>query len=680
MNLDTLNPQQKQAVMHSDGALLILAGAGSGKTKTLTTRLAYLIQELGIPPSTTLTLTFTNKAANEMRQRALGMLQNSIATPPLLCTFHKFGLLFLKFHIHHLNREPNFVLLDSDDQKKIAKKLNDHIAYNATLNFISNCKNSLISPQEALQSFKTPQEKLLSQAYLKYNEFLEKNNMVDFDDLLLLTYKILESNPNLCEQISAHYQYIMVDEYQDTNLLQVEILKKLCTTHQNICVVGDDDQSIYSWRGADISYILNFKNTFKDSKIIKLETNYRSKKQILQAANKLISHNSKRLGKELISIKGNGKDIKYTAFFDETQEADSIAKEIKSLLNQGIKPQEIAILFRLNALSRSIEEGLNRAKIPYKLIGTIRFYERKEIKDILAYLRLILNPNDDFSLSRIINVPRRGIGKTTESKIFNIAQKHSLSVFESFRKNKLDSILSQSQSENLENLFENLENLKSTLNENLAQFIEDFSKTIDVLENEKLDDIDRRANIEEFYGYFKDYIEKNKESGLEDFLSDLSLSSDLDAPFEESVCCMSVHSSKGLEFEYVFIIGLEEEFFPLIRDDGDMQEERRLGYVAFTRAKERLILSSVNSRFYKGKRTTLEKSRFLYEAEILKNDFISFAESSNSESSDDSFKKGDLVIHKIFGSGVIQEVQGEKLKINFGGNVRLILSGFVTKQ
>jgi len=702
--LDSLNPAQRKAASHIDGALLILAGAGSGKTKTLTTRLAYLINDVGIPPNAILTLTFTNKAASEMQTRALGLLgANTNYPPPLLCTFHKFGLLFLRFNINRIGRKENFVLIDSDDQKRLIKKLDLELPTPLVLNYISSQKNVIITSKQAIQYAKTPYQKTLANAYENYTDTLQKNNMVDFDDLLLLSYQILESNEELADLTSQTYQYIMVDEYQDTNFLQVELLKKLCSTHQNLCVVGDDDQSIYSWRGADVRHILEFTKTFSGAKMIKLETNYRSKAPILAAANALITHNSQRLGKQLESIKGDGERVGLLRVFDETKEADMLSKEIKTLLNNDVKPTEIAILFRLNALSRSIEEGLNRARIPYKLIGATRFYERMEIKDILAYFRLVINHNDDFSLSRIINVPRRGIGKVAEAKIFESAR--ASSVYEHFT--KLESILLPNQYDALKELFLLLEDLAFALKEGALVFLDMFEKRVNILGEgkNKQDNIDREANIQEFYGFFRDYIAQHPNSSLEDFLNDLSLHSDLDAPIEDRVCCMSVHSSKGLEFDYVFIVGLEEGFFPLTRDDSDIQEERRLCYVAFTRAKERLCIVSANSRFYKGNRTMLEPSRFLYEANILSRPAISKSSKFNTSnlmfSSDNAcdmdsvdldnadntdneldsslIKTGDSVEHKIFGKGIVKEVSNDRLKINFGGNVRLILKDFVTK-
>lgn len=721
--LDSLNPKQKEAAQHIDGALLILAGAGSGKTKTLTSRLAYLIKEVGVAPDSTLTLTFTNKAASEMRERALDLLHQSdegdfsfshfrSLPPPLLCTFHRFGLLFLRMNISRLERSPNFTLIDTDDQKRIIKQVDSSVQSAMILGYISNQKNALVSARNATLCAVTPQQKLFSKIYEKYEAFLLKNNMVDFDDLLLLSFRILDSDETLCAQISQKYQYIMVDEYQDTNLLQVALLKKLCATHQNICVVGDDDQSIYSWRGADIGYILGFAKSFDNAKVIKLESNYRSKAPILNAANALIAHNTSRLGKELKSTRGDGDKVKHIYSYDEKEEANIIAKNISSLILEGAKPQEIAILFRLNALSRSIEEGLNRAKIPYKLIGAIRFYERAEIKDILAYFRLVVNIDDDFSLSRVINTPKRGIGEVVQKKIFSKAQSLGLSVAQSYKAGHLDSVLKPAQKRELDGFFRHLSELQDALEESPLKFVNEFSEKIKVIDEvkNKHDEIDRLANVNEFYGYFRDYIMQNPHNSLSDFLSDLSLSSGLDVPLQDCVCLMSVHSAKGLEFEYVFVVGMEKGFFPLMRDESDLEEERRLGYVAFTRAKDRLFLSSVRSRFYKGSREFMDLSPFLYEAKILQKNRASDSGDFGDEYSEDSdendesemalkssgekkiytikgshkpaqegFKKGDAIRHKIFGAGVIKEVQGDKLHISFGGSVRVIMKDFVEK-
>lgn len=676
--LQDLNEEQREAASHLDGALLILAGAGSGKTKTLTTRLAYLIDEVGIPSTATLTLTFTNKAATEMRNRALGLIKGRDSAPPLLCTFHKFGLLFLKMNIALLNRKANFILLDNDDKKRILRQLNSKVS-TALLNAeISRLKNWLISPQEAYKKAQDSTYKEIAKIYGEYNAYLLEKNMLDFDDLLLLTYQILDKNPALCEEVSQKYQYIMVDEYQDTNELQYKLLKKLCKTHNNICVVGDDDQSIYGWRGAKIQNILDFTDNFKGAKIIRLEKNYRSTAEILDSANKLINFNTKRLGKELQSIKGKGKKVELLESLDERIEASSIATKITKLLDSGIKPNDIAILFRLNALSRSIEDGLNKANIPYRLVGTTRFYERAEIKDILSYFRLVVNFSDDFSLLRIINRPKRGIGKVSQDKLVDFTQKKGISIYEAITKFSDEIPLPKKHILAIYGIFSLLKELREKLEDSTMGFLDLFKERINILDSfdKSQDEIDREANIDELYGSFRDFVIQHPDSSLEDFLNDISLSVDSDEDELSAIFCMSVHSSKGLEFKHLFVIGLEEGFFPLIGDSTDIEEERRLGYVAMTRAKDELVLSCVKSRFYKGKRTQLQKSRFLRECGLISG-------SVKFEKQGSGFKKNDLVIHKVFGAGRVESVSDSgihaKLKINFGGITREILSNFVIK-
>ncbi|MDX1296249.1 MAG: UvrD-helicase domain-containing protein, partial [Sulfurimonadaceae bacterium] len=413
---ESLNEAQAEAVKQIDGPLLILAGAGSGKTKTITSRLAYLLDVVGVPPSQTLTLTFTNKAAREMRERALSMISPT-SYPPLLCTFHKFGLLFLKFHIHLLGRENNFVVIDTDDKKRILKKINSDLPTPLVASEISRYKNSLISPGEAYAQAELKNYKQIAKVYEEYENYLLENNLVDFDDLLALTFRLLDENPELAAQTSDKYQYIMIDEYQDTNELQLKLLQKLCINHNNLCVVGDDDQSIYGWRGAHVRNILEFDQDFPDVHMVKLEHNYRSKAPILKVANALIEHNRGRLGKTLHATRGEGEDVVTISSNDENEESKKIASQIKELIEKGVNPQEIAVLYRINALSRSLEEGLNRAGIPYKLVGGLRFYDRAEVKDLISYLRVITNFHDNFSIKRIINKPKRGLGKATIEKL-----------------------------------------------------------------------------------------------------------------------------------------------------------------------------------------------------------------------------------------------------------------------
>jgi len=681
--LNALNPSQREAVEHIDGAMLILAGAGSGKTKTLTTRLAYLVGEVGIDPANTLTLTFTNKAAAEMRERALKLMPSRVSYPPLLCTFHKFGLLFLKFHIEKLGRSNGFVIIDSDDKKRLIraiakeKKIDLNLAFIASE--ISKYKNSILSPELVVEKAELPDYKKIASIYVDYQKNIEENNLVDFDDLLMLTYKILSENDDLRKETSNRYKYIMVDEYQDTNELQFQLLELLSSEHNNLCVVGDDDQSIYGWRGANIRNILEFSSNFEKCKTVKLETNYRSTEPILKAANTLIEHNSTRLGKKLTSHKGAGDDVKLLHSLDESMEAKAIAHAIQKLLDEGTDPDEIAVLYRINALSRSLEEGFSKAGLGFKLIGGMRFYERAEIKDIISYFRVLSNPHDDFSLVRIINKPKRGIGKASIDKLRAAAFEAKVSLFEYVEKalkGELPLVISKKVATSLTQLVDDVKLLQVEVSETLGNFITLFEERIKLKDHYvgMVDGMDRILNIDEFYGYFRDAVIKNPDLTLDEFLNDISLQSDQDQIEENAITIMSIHAAKGLEFEHLFVIGLEEEFFPLLGEGCNMEEERRLGYVAITRAKSDLTLCYVDSRFYKGRRKMIDKSRFLGEAGLIQDTSLKITKQA-------AFKKGDLVKHKIFGIGRVQAANKSgkeyKLLINFGGNKKEILSSFV---
>ncbi len=674
--LKELNDAQREAVTYIDGNLLILAGAGSGKTKTLTTRLAYLISN-GIPPSSTLTLTFTNKAASEMRTRALSMI-GGVSYPPLLCTFHKFGLLFLKFHIERLGRKNSFVIIDTNDKKRILKNFVGEIPLSLAASEISRYKNSLISPSEAVRNAQQPHYKKIAEIYRKYEDFVKENNLVDFDDLIALPYKILEENEDIREETAERYQYIMVDEYQDTNELQYKLLKLLSSDNGNLCVVGDDDQSIYGWRGANIKNILDFKDQFPNTKIVKLEYNYRSTAKILKAANNLIEHNRDRLGKVLKSTKEEGKDIEILHSPNEMSESLTIAKKIKELINKGVSYGQIAVLYRINALSRSLEEGLNKEGVPYKLVGGVKFYERAEVKDIIAYLRIIANPYDDFSVKRVINKPRRGLGKVALGKIESAAYESKISIYEVLTdRERLKTLVSKRSFDELKKFVEGIERLREIKLEAPYNVVDEFESIFKLKEfySHTPDSYEKIANIDEFYGFYKDYLKSNPESDLDDFLNEVSLQSDQDEISEDNVCIMSVHASKGLEFDYLFVVGMEEGFFPLIGEGTDIEEERRLGYVAITRAKKELTLSYVDSRFFRGKRSQLTKSRFLKETGLIKGSLVLERTTP--------YKKGDLVKHKIFGIGrvlAVSKVKREfKLKINFGGTHREILADYVKR-
>ncbi|MFV0563466.1 ATP-dependent helicase [Malaciobacter mytili] len=676
----TLNDSQKDAAQHIDGALLILAGAGSGKTKTITTRLAYLIS-IGIDPASILTLTFTNKAATEMRERAYSLLDSaSINTPPLLCTFHKFGLLLLKFYISKLDRKNNFIIIDTDDKKRILKSIDKDIPTALVASEISKYKNSILSPTEAKAAAQLKLYQQIADIYEKYENYLEKNNLVDFDDLLLLPYKILCKSKALAEELSQKYQYIMVDEYQDTNELQYKLLRKLCCTHNNICVVGDDDQSIYGWRGTTIKNILNFTDHFENTKVVKLEENYRSTTKILEHANQLIEHNRDRLGKKLLGTREEGSSVKVYESSDENEETRKIVDDIKKLIDSGERASDVAILFRVNALSRSLEEGFNKAGLSYKLVGGMKFYERAEIKDLIAYFRILTNNNDNFSLKRIINKPKRGIGKTTIDKLDAVSIENKKPIFELLEElepDELAKIVGKKNSRTLKVFMASIMDLKESLEESKMRFLDSFEDTFDYRSSyDNLPDgFERQANIDEFYGYIRDYFIQNPLLSLEDFLNEIALESEHNEYSDELVSMMSIHASKGLEYKHLFIIGLEEGFFPIIGDGSDIEEERRLGYVAITRAMDNLTMSFVHSRFYKGKRTTLSKSRFLSESGLIKG-CLTIEKNS-------AYKTGDLVKHKIFGMGRVQKAvkagKDYKLTINFSGQRRDILSSFVEK-
>ncbi|OHE00943.1 MAG: ATP-dependent DNA helicase [Sulfurimonas sp. RIFCSPLOWO2_12_36_12] len=676
---EKLNASQADAVRQTEGPVLILAGAGSGKTTTIVSRLAYLIEGLGIPASNTLTLTFTNKAAKEMRERAAQMMNNP-AYPPLLCTFHKFGLLFLKFNIHLLNRQNNFVVIDTDDKKRIIKKINSEIPTPLIASEISRYKNSLLTPDDAYKQAEFFNYQQIAKIYEEYETYLLENNLVDFDDLIALTFRLLDENPELAQATSQKYRYIMIDEYQDTNELQLKLLQKLCTTHNNICVVGDDDQSIYGWRGAHIRNIMEFDQDFKDTTVFKLEENYRSREPILKVANALIEHNRSRLGKKLIPTRGGGEDITILNSSDENEEARKIASKITKLLDSGVGAENIAVLYRVNVLSRSIEEGLNRAGIAYKLVGGLRFYDRAEIKDLISYIRVITNFHDDFSFKRIVNKPKRGLGKASVDKIELAAHANETSIFEYIKKvpiAELELLVKSKNAKTLKKFVKDIQNVAKIVNESTYNFIDVLEETFrlkDIYVGMP-DEAERVLNMDEFYGLFRDFVKNSPDSSLDEFLNELTLQSEQDQVEGESIYMMSIHASKGLEFDHIFIIGLEEGFLPLVGDGSDLEEERRLGYVSFTRAKDTLTLSHADSRFYKGRRSDLQKSRFFNEAGLCEGSLI--------VEKNTAFKKGDLVRHKIFGTGRVNGVSKSgrefKLNINFAGTSRDILASFIER-
>ncbi|RAX58227.1 ATP-dependent DNA helicase [Helicobacter monodelphidis] len=690
--LDGLNQKQREAASIIDGPVLILAGAGSGKTKTITTRLAYFIDEVGIPPTQTLTLTFTNKAAAEMRSRALSMITNPNIPPPLLCTFHQFGLMFLRLYMQELNRKNTFIVIDSNDRQQIIKDILQTFPLfkdkspSVIESEISRFKNIFLTAEEfkVQDVAKNSDAEVVQHISGYYEKYLIENNLVDFDDLLLLPYRILSHNIDLCHKISEQYRYIMVDEYQDTNDVQNNLLEKICSVYQNLCVVGDDDQSIYSWRGADIQYILDFEVRYKDTKVVKLEQNYRSTHQILEVANRLIAHNERRLGKELNSLVGNGAKVEVLESLGDYEEIGRISDKIIQLIEKGTKKQDIAILFRLNALSRSIEEGLMRAGLPFKLIGTIRFYERQEIKDYIAYFRLIVNLHDNFSFSRIIDKPRRGIGKVSLQKAILRTLEMGCSLYDFSKTEEFLSLLGGNRATIIRQLFADLEELQNIMQHSIIDFIQEFDKKIPLKAyyKEQENGNERVENIQEFLGVIAQMVQMNPAITLEEILNKISLSNASDDILEDgdAILCMNIHASKGLEFKHVFVVGMEEGFFPLLHKGIDIEEERRLGYVACTRAKKSLTLSYVDVRFFYGKQEHRKPSRFLREMGLIAQDSTMPSFFCN----DLGLKKGDIVQHKTFGKGCVQEVSKEegrepKVKVNFGGLYRDILASFLIK-
>lgn len=677
MNLQELNERQLEAVKTTEGPLLVLAGAGSGKTKVLTTRVAYIIQELGVSPDSILAITFTNKAAKEMKERVIGYL-GPIAWQIQISTFHSFGLLILKEHYDLLGYENNFTILDSDDSltiiKKIMKEMNlDIKKYNprAIRNQISSAKNELVSPKKYEQIAMTEFEEIVASIYQKYVDKLKRNNSVDFDDLLILPITLFQEHKEVLEQYQERFKYILVDEYQDTNHAQYLLIRMISEKYKNICVVGDNDQSIYSFRGANFRNILNFEKDYENPKVIMLEENYRSTETILNAANDVIRNNKERKEKNLWTSNKEGKKIKYYRALDEKDEAYYVRHEIEKLIEQGVELENVAVLYRTNAQSRNMEEVLLQASIPYKVVGSFYFYNRKEIKDLISYLKLIYNHADDVSLLRCINTPKRGIGNKAIENLTFSANEKSCSLFDAITKGKelefkklIENLSLQSESFSLTELVDSVLNLSGMKKE---------------LESEKSIEADiRLENLEEFKSITKSFEERNGIVSLEEFLSEISLVADVEEHRNNThvVTLMTIHSAKGLEFDYVFMIGLEEGIFPhtnsFLESDG-LEEERRLCYVAITRAKKDLWLINARHRTIYGMDSSNPPSRFVGE---INDDLIHkcfeektiFNKATKIQSNIDQHETyivGEHVKHDTFGSGVIVGVDKSILTIAF---------------
>ena len=681
MMLEQLNDMQKKAVTCTEGPLLVLAGAGSGKTKVLTTRIAYLINEKNVDPSSILAITFTNKAAKEMKDRVIKLIGN-IGYSMKISTFHSFGLSILKEHCDLLGYSKNFTIIDSDDSmtliKKIVKDLNlDSKIFNPKMirNKISGAKNELMDPAEYVRFANTDMEEKIVSVYERYQKRLKLNNSFDFDDLLMLPIKLLKENPDVLKQYQEKFKYVMVDEYQDTNQAQYILTKMMSAKYKNICVVGDNDQSIYMFRGANYRNILNFEKDYKNTRVILLEENYRSTKNILDVANSIIKNNKSRKDKTLWTNNDDGLKIKYHRSSNEKDESFYVVSEIKKLLNNGVPLSEIAVLYRANAQSRNIEEVLLRDNIPYKVVGAFYFYNRKEIKDLIAYLKLIYNHNDDNSLTRIINVPKRGIGLKA---IENLNTKSMLE-----EKSLYDSLSTQKELD-FKRLIDDLSKKSETMSlTELVDCILNDSKMKEELELEKTIESEvRLENLEEFKSITKSFEESKGIVSLGEFLEEISLVSDVEEYKNNTnvVTLMTIHSAKGLEFDNVFLIGMEEGLFPhanCLNDAEELEEERRLCYVAVTRARKRLWLVNARSRMLYGKESYNMQSRFIDEIDKENLDIDSDTEEKTFDRSsmiDESidYKPGDKVIHDIYGEGVVIEVKSSILTIAFSHKYGII--------
>jgi len=692
--LNDLNQEQLKAVEYNSGPHMIVAGAGSGKTRVLTYKIAYLIEK-GLEPEAILALTFTNKAAKEMKERIKALVGKK-ANSLWMGTFHSIFARILRVEAKAINYKPNFSIYDREDSvslvSNVMQNLNinlESLTANGVQHKISYLKNQMIKPENFAKSMATTlADKKFLEIYTEYNKRLFENNAMDFDDLLLKPIDLFNENPKILAKYKKQFKYILVDEYQDTNKAQYELLKLLSPAKDKICVVGDDAQSIYSWRGAEIKNMLNFKKDFKGAKIFRLEQNYRSTKMILAAADSIIKNNTEQIAKTLWTENNDGEELTIIRASDEKDEAFQIAKRIKKEIStRKLSLNDIAIFYRLNSQSRALEDALRREKIPYKIVGGIEFYRRKEVKDVLAYLRVLTNQNDEESLLRIMNFPQRGIGNTSISKMIAFARKLNLSLFATMAR-----------------VFEVIE-VKERIQKNVKQFKLLLDKYIDLKDKLSIGELtsalvdelgilkiykeentpesmSRYDNIQELLSAVQQYSKENPDAKLDEFLAEVSLVSGVDQynEKENSVTLMTVHSAKGLEFPLVFITGLEEDIFPLspkFDSDSKLEEERRLFYVALTRAKQKVFLTYARSRYRFGEVAYQSKSRFIDELDEntieefngtggrksgrRKRDLV---DEFYQESYDDydqerrSLRVGSRVVHQIFGVGKILQIVG----------------------
>lgn len=678
MNLDYLNDRQKEAVLYGDGPLLILAGAGSGKTSVLTKRVAYLIKERNISPKNIVAITFTNKAAKEMKERIIKEVGKE-GYDIQISTFHSFGLRIIKENYEKLGYEKNFTIIDSDDSLTIVKKILKEMGIDSTRfnpkfikNQISSCKNEMVTPEKYKNLVNDELSDITYKVYKKYQDTLLRNNSLDFDDLLIKPIELFNKYKEVLENYQELFKYVFIDEYQDTNEAQYILSKMISAKYKNICVVGDDAQSIYSWRGANFKNILNFEKDYKNAKVILLEQNYRSTKTILNAANSVIKNNINKKDKNLWTDNSLGEKIKYVRTNDEKDEASYVTREIRNLVNNGVSLDDIAVLYRTNAQSRTIEEGFLNSNIPYKIVGAFAFYSRKEIKDLLAYLKLIYNTKDDVSLMRIINYPKRKIGAKTIENLSMDAVLNGTSMF--------DVISSGKELEFKKLILEMKEKSEVLSLTETIDMVLDKSGIKSELESEHTLEADiRLENLNEFKSITKTFEEESGIASLEDFLNEVSLVSDVNDQKNDNspkVTLMTIHAVKGLEYKYVFVIGMEENIFPHVNsceEDGGIEEERRLCYVAITRAKEKLYLVNALRRMLYGKTSVNMPSRFINE---IDKDLIDAPEKKmvnmkfnkkEAFNDDNGLKTGDNVIHDIYGPGVVVNVDKSIATIAFKG-------------
>ena len=693
MSLKKLNKTQRAAVEANDGPILIFAGAGSGKTRVLTHKMFYMIREELYKPENILSVTFTNKAAKEMKERVMELLKTD-NLPITIGTFHSVCARMLRIEAKHLDLSPHFAIYDVQDQldllKVVLKELNvtkDTLAPNRARNQISYLKNKMITPSTQARKARTILEKAVVEVYSAYQKALRDNEALDFDDLLLYPLELFDKHPKVLAKYQRKWKYILVDEYQDTNRPQFQFLTRLSEAHQQICVVGDDDQSIYGWRGADISNILDFEKFFPSCRVFTLEKNYRSTQQILDAATSVVTHNDRRAKKTLVAENGPGELLGLMETRDELEEADAIISALEKEIKLNKRTfSNFAVLYRTNAQSRPLEDSFRRMGIPYNIVGSIRFYHRKEVKDVLAYLRLVTNLKDTISLRRIVNFPPRGIGMKTLDKCVQQSNIDDVELFDVLRNAEKLPIRGK-QSEALTSFYELIKKYydlrnKLSANELTRSLIEEAGVLKLFKESTSPDDRERFENVSELLNSIDEFCQKRSDSTLSDFLEEVSLLSDIDHwnDSDNRVTLMTVHSSKGLEFPVVFVAGLDDGLFPLynaLDTKEGLEEERRLFYVALTRAQERVfLLYATNRRRMGGENMMGMPSRFISEIPSEYLDRIEFQSAltrrvvggslqkktmvavTRTVTTFDDFKVGDLVEHSIFGAGKIMVLSG----------------------